>query len=182
MKIYTRTGDTGKTSLFDNTRVWKSSRRVDTYGTIDELNSVLGMAAAELSGSIPYKKKLVKLIEQIQRDLFVLGSCLATPGSHVLDFDVKERVVYFEQQIDEMTDQLPQLANFILPGGGRASATLHIARSISRRAERNLVALILEEEVDPLIIAYVNRLSDLLFTMSRYANHKEHKKETTWKR
>ena len=183
MKIYTRTGDRGKTSLFDNTRVWKNSLRVDTYGTIDELNSMVGVVVAYLDARKTRKRKyLSDILLQIQKDLFAIGSSLATPGSRVLDFDITARITLFENSIDEMTEKLPELTNFILPGGSVIGAHLHAARTISRRAERHLVSLILEEEIDPLIISYVNRLSDLLFTMSRFANNIEHKKETIWQR
>lgn len=183
MKIYTRSGDGGKTSLFDNTRVWKNSLRVDTYGTIDELNATLGIITAEIGSSRAKKLRyILKIVIQIQKDLFVLGSSLATPASNVMDFNVNTRIAEFEGWIDEMWSQCPQLHNFILPGGGKIGAQFHVSRTVCRRAERKLIALNLEEQIDPLIIAYINRLSDLLIALSRYANHIEHKKETIWQR
>jgi cob(I)alamin adenosyltransferase len=178
MAIYTRTGDKGKTSLFGGSRVLKSDIRVEAYGTIDELNSMLGFKIVFLD-----KKSVMTLkqeLEHIQQDLFAIGSALATPGANSvngLDLRIKE----FEMLIDALTDQLPQLQNFILPGGGEAGSLLHIARTITRRAERCIVALMQQEEVDSGILMYFNRLSDLLFTMARYANNLEKKKETIWK-
>jgi cob(I)alamin adenosyltransferase len=176
MKIYTRTGDKGKTSLFDGTRVLKSHVRVEAYGTIDELNSMLGAAASQL------KSKNVKLrteLEHIQHDLFAIGSALATPAPLPV-VGLEERAKAFEQVIDEMTIQMPELQQFILPGGSVASSLLHVARTITRRAERQLVALTQTEDIDPAIVMYVNRLSDLLFTAARFVNHTEKKKEVTW--
>jgi len=174
MPIYTRTGDKGKTSLFDGTRVLKSHPRVDAYGTIDELNSVLGFAMAQI------KNKNIKTeLEEVQHDLLEIGSALAMP--HPLPVTgLEKRATQFEKLIDEMTEQMPKLKNFILPGGGIAGASLHIARTIARRAERQLVALMQIEEVDQTIVLYLNRLSDLLFTMARYANYLEKQKEIKW--
>lgn len=176
MPIYTRTGDKGKTSLFDGTRVLKSHVRVEAYGTIDELNSMLGAAASQL------KTKDVKLkteLEQIQHDLFAIGSALATPAPLPV-IGLAERSKEFEKVIDGLTAKLPELTQFILPGGSRAGSLLHVARTITRRAERQLVALMQEEEIDQAIIVYVNRLSDLLFTAARFANYTEKKKEIVW--
>lgn len=174
MPIYTRTGDKGKTSLFDGTRVLKSHPRVDAYGTIDELNSVLGLAIAEIKN-----KEMRNELEEVQHDLLEIGSALAMP--HPLPvIGLEKRVKQFEKSIDEMTEQMPRLKNFILPGGGTAGASLHIARTIARRAERQLVALMQIEEVDQTIVVYLNRLSDLLFTMARYANYLDKQKEIKW--
>jgi cob(I)alamin adenosyltransferase len=176
MPIYTRTGDKGKTSLFDGTRVLKSDKRVEAYGTIDELNSMIGAAAAHIStknGTV--KKELGK----IQHDLLDIGSTLATPHPMPV-VGLEKRPKEFEQLIDKMTGKMPELKAFILPGGGKAGSILHVARTITRRAERQLVALMQKEEVDSAIITYINRLSDLLFTMARYVNHVEKKKEITW--
>ncbi len=176
MPIYTRTGDKGKTSLFDGTRVLKSHPRVNTYGTIDELNSTIGSILAYL----PAKHRLVKKeLEKIQHELFDIGSALATP--HPLPvIGLQDRPKDFEKLIDTMTAKMPELKAFILPGGSKAGSLLHIARTIVRRAERQLVELMQQEDVDNAIVIYLNRLSDLLFTMARYVNHVDKKKEIKW--
>ena len=179
MPIYTRTGDKGETSLFDGTRVSKSHPRVETYATVDELNSVLG----EVLAFLPKAKfqKLAKDIEAIQHDLFAIGSALATPHPlPVIGLDTRPKE--FEELIDAMTKKLPELKNFILPGGGKSGSQLHVARTLARRAERRLVALMEHEEVDPHIVKYLNRLSDLLFTMARFVNHQMKEKEIIWKK
>ena len=179
MPIYTRTGDKGKTSLFGGSRVFKSDIRVETYGTIDELNSMLGLTIVFLTkkSEDPIKQEL----EHVQQDLFNIGSVLATPGINSIK-GLEKRIKEFEELIDLLTIQLPQLQNFILPGGGEAGALLHVARTITRRAERCIVSLMQQEEVDVRIVMYINRLSDLLFTMARFVNCKEHRKETVWKK
>lgn len=177
MPIYTRRGDRGQTSLFGGTRVLKSETRVDTYGTIDELNSVLGLAVSHLSlKHVSLKKEL----EIIQRTLFSIGSYLANPNAEPVP-GLSERVGEFERLIDEQTKKMPELHNFILPGGGKAGASLHQARTVCRRAERRLVALMQEEELDENVVKYLNRLSDLLFSSARFVNHIEKKTETIWK-
>ncbi len=180
MPIYTRTGDKGLTSLFDKTRVLKSSERVETYGTIDELNSAIGAAIAVLSSkykvlSIDVKKEL----ELVQHDLLEIGSALANLKSLPVK-GLSKRPTDFENLIDKMTAKIPELKNFILPGGSKAGSLLHVARTIARRAERRIVHLIQTEEIDQDVVVYVNRLSDLLFTMARYVNNLEKKKETKW--
>jgi cob(I)alamin adenosyltransferase len=181
MPIYTRTGDKGKTSLFDGSRVLKSHQRVNTYGTIDELNSALGVASAEINDSGLQIKEVKEELEQIQHDLFAIGSALATPHPlPVVGLDMRAKD--FEQLIDNLTGQMPELRQFILPGGGKAGAQLHVCRTIARRAERQLVQLMQKEEVDETIVVYLNRLSDLLFTMARYMNFVEKKKEIKWKK
>ena len=181
-KIYTKTGDKGKTSLFDGTRVGKSNIRLESYGTVDELNSLLGVILAELrnkKNTLKIKKELI----QIQKDLFEIGSYLANPNAK---YEIKNlqyfdsRVKKFETFIDEMTDKLPVLRNFILPGGGKAGALLQLIRTVVRRSERRLIALSEKEKVDESFIRYFNRLSDLVFTMSRYVNILEKKKENIW--
>lgn len=181
VKIYTRTGDKGETSLFGGKRVVKSSGRVDTYGTVDELNSVVGVAVAHLGVS---ERAVKKELEKIQNDLLGIGSYLASPGMKSQEVRIKhlpKRVEELEKYIDLLTAKLPELRNFILPGGGKAGAFLHQARTVCRRAERRLVALANKEEVDDSILKYFNRLSDALFTMARFVNHREKKKETIWK-
>ncbi len=182
MPIYTRTGDKGTTSLFDKTRVLKSADRVETYGTIDELNSTIGAAIAHIKDQKSKSKDTINLkkeLENIQHDLLEIGSSLANPKALPIK-DLNSRPTDFEKVIDKMTAAIPELKNFILPGGGKAGSFLHVARTIARRAERRIVHLIQTEEIDQDVVIYVNRLSDLLFTMARYVNHKEKKKETKW--
>ncbi|HVF69158.1 MAG TPA: cob(I)yrinic acid a,c-diamide adenosyltransferase [Xanthomonadales bacterium] len=181
MPIYTRTGDKGTTSLFDKTRVLKSSDRVDTYGTIDELNSAIGAAISQLKRSKKQELRIKDELEKVQHDLLEIGSALANPKSLPIK-DLNSRPTDFEKLIDKMTAKIPELKNFILPGGSKAGSLLHVARTIARRSERRIVHLIQTEEIDQDIVIYVNRLSDLLFTMARYVNHKEKKKETIWKK
>src|SRR5579862_9172665 len=148
MAIYTRTGDKGKTSLFDGTRVLKSSVRVETYGTIDELNSFVGMARSEVESSKlkvqSEKQKLVRALEEIQHDLLSVGSTLATPAGMPV-IGLEERPGDFEKLIDAMTAAMPELKNFVLPGGGKASASLHVCRVVARRAERRVIGLMQTE-------------------------------------
>ena len=180
MPIYTRTGDKGETSLYGGKRVSKASQRVDTYGTVDELNSLIGVVVAHLRAS---QRPIEILLERIQNDLLTIGSALASPGVKNQTLDIKKletQVIEFEKEIDKMTSKMPELHNFILPGGGKAGAFLHQARTVCRRCERRIIELAGKEEVDEAIIKYFNRLSDLLFTMARYINHKEKKKETKW--
>lgn len=194
MKIYTRTGDKGKTSLFDGTRVLKSNARVDAYGTIDELNSNIGFAISQLKASYSSSERsesrssrqartinIKEELEEIQHDLFAIGSVLAMPHAMPV-VGLESRPQEFEGLIDRMTAKLPELKQFILPGGSKAAATLHVCRTIARRAERRVVALMQDEEVDTNLVIYVNRLSDLFFTMARYANFVEKKKEVVWKK
>lgn len=165
--IYTKTGDKGKTSLFDGKRVLKSDKKVETYGTVDELNSSIGAASAFI------KVRLInKELEEIQNDLLEIGSSLAVSKTLPVD-QLKNRPVEFEALIDKLTKQLPPLTQFILPGGGKGGALLHVARTVARRAERNVVQLGRYEKIDGIIITYLNRLSDLLFTMARFVNYKE---------
>jgi cob(I)alamin adenosyltransferase len=179
MPIYTRTGDKGKTSLFDGTRVLKSDKRVETYGTIDELNSMIGTAIAEIK-DVRFKiKDVTDELEKIQHDLLDIGSTLATPHPMPV-VGLENRPKEFEHLIDTMTNKMPELKAFILPGGGKAGSFLHVCRTIARRAERQLVALMQKEKVDATVITYINRLSDLLFTMARYVNYVEKKKEVKW--
>ncbi|MEX2007172.1 MAG: cob(I)yrinic acid a,c-diamide adenosyltransferase, partial [Candidatus Levyibacteriota bacterium] len=149
-------------------------------GSVDELNALIGVVLSSKYQVASIKRELI----QIQNDLFLIGSLLAAPNTKYKIHDTKyfsERALEFEKQIDNMTRQLPRLMNFILPGGGEAGATLHLARTVCRRAERVLVSLSRNQRVRPSILIYINRLSDLLFTMARFANLKEKKKETIWK-
>ncbi|MBI4263209.1 MAG: cob(I)yrinic acid a,c-diamide adenosyltransferase [Acidobacteria bacterium] len=179
MKIYTKTGDAGETSLFDNTRVSKADPRVDAYGEVDELNACLGAArAASLHAD------LASVVESIQRDLFALGARLADPSSRIADRVEKAAVTSadverLEQTIDRLEAELPPLRRFILPGGSPAGALLHLARTVCRRAERRVIGLG-PGAVEPMLLVYLNRLSDLLFVMARAANHRGHAPETEW--
>lgn len=177
MKIYTKTGDAGETSLFDNTRVSKADPRVDAYGEVDELNACLGAArAAGLDA------ELSALLEEIQRELFAIGARLADPSrriaARVTKADVVDaQVARLEGTIDRLEGELPPLRRFILPGGAVPGSLLHLARTVCRRAERRVIAL---SAVDPILVIYLNRLSDLLFVMARAANHRSGVAETEW--
>ena len=176
MPIYTRRGDKGQTSLFGGTRLLKSAERVDTYGTVDELNSVLGVAIAHLGSS---HKKIKKFLEGIQNDLFSIGSYLANPKAEPIP-GLSEKIIIFEQTIDQQMGKLPELHNFILPGGSETGASLHQARTVCRRAERRVVSLMQKEDIDENLVKYINRLSDLLFSTARWVNYQDKKKETIW--
>jgi cob(I)alamin adenosyltransferase len=179
MKIYTRTGDDGTTGLFGGRRVAKSDPRIECYGTVDELNATLGMAAALAPAG------LGAMLAQIQNELFVIGSHLATPQddtrrlAQVPDLD-EGAIKRLESQIDAADAELPALRNFILPGGSDAAARLHLARTVCRRAERLLVAFSGEQAIEPLIVQYLNRLSDWLFVYARWCNHKAGVADVPW--
>jgi cob(I)alamin adenosyltransferase len=179
VKIYTKTGDEGETSLFDNTRVSKADARVDAYGEVDELNACLG--AARASG---VQGDLAEPLEAIQRDLFALGARLADPSARIAQRVTKASVTdasveRLEQLIDRLEAELPPLRRFILPGGSPAGALLHLSRTVCRRAERRVIALG-PGSVDPIVIVYLNRLSDLLFVMARAVNHRAGVPEVEW--
>lgn len=183
MPIYTRKGDQGKTSLVNGQKIWKNSQRTTTYGTVDELNCNLGVVVAEIGKSSKRNQaNLLEILTSIQNDLFYIGSFLANPESRDVGIDLKKRVEIFEKKIDEMASRLPVLKNFILPGGGRVGALLQVCRAVARRAEREVITLSQKEKIDENVLVYFNRLSDLLFTMSRFANFSERKKETIWKK
>lgn len=167
MKIYARAGDKGQTSLRSGARVFKNDVRIETLGTLDELNSAIGVAVVFFSDKEhkPLKKKLIN----IQEDLIQISSALAFPVFHKVE-GLDKRVAEFEKLIDALTGQMPPLKNFILPGGTKAGAFLHLSRAITRRAERRAVTLFDKEGIDNNIIIYLNRLSDLLFTMARFSN------------
>lgn len=182
MKIYTRKGDSGETSLFGGQRVTKDHLRVEAYGTVDELNSTLGLAVALLPAEMEeWRPKLV----DIQADCFTLGAILATPNtgdekpSHIPHLP-EGRVLALEAGIDTLDEELEPLASFILPGGSQAAATLHVARSVCRRAERRVVVLTEREDVEPVVIKYLNRLSDFLFTLARAANARQGQSDVEW--
>ena len=179
MKIYTRTGDAGETALFDGSRVSKADARVDAYGHVDELNAVLGQARA--AGVDP---ALDAWLEQLQRDLFALGALLADPASRIAARVTKatlgaDDTARLERWIDEAEAALPPLRRFVLPGGTTAAAALHLARTVCRRAERHIVGLG-PDAVDADLLAYVNRLSDLLFVLARLANARAGVADREW--
>jgi cob(I)alamin adenosyltransferase len=172
-KIYTRTGDDGSTGLGDGTRVAKDSPRVDAYGTVDELNSALGIVLAQ---ELPDAVR--EMLVEIQHELFDLGGELCIPGMAMVgDADVTR----LEQRLDSLNDELPPLKDFILPGGGAAAAHCHLARTICRRAERCVVELARDESVRPEAIRYLNRLSDLLFVIARVLARASGHGEVLWR-
>ena len=174
MKIYTRTGDSGETSLFGGSRVRKDDPRIDAYGTIDELNSFIGTARAAWPGS-PIDSEL----ESIQSDLFDVGAQLAAPGNDRFTGARADRAAQLESAIDDMERDLPPLKNFILPGGSAAASQLHVARTVCRRAERLVVSL--HDAGLEATIVYLNRLSDYLFVAARFANARLGVDDVTWK-
>lgn len=181
MTIYTRTGDAGETGLFGGGRVPKDHARVQAYGDVDELNSVLGVARATQPVQF-----FDELLETVQRDLFALGGQLATPDPEKVRKALEKaelsdsRVTVFERVMDEADRELPALRAFVLPAGTPKAATLHHARTVCRRAERSVVTLSREAEVPELFLVYLNRLSDLLFTLARLANHRDGAGDVTW--
>lgn len=171
-KIYTKTGDDGSTGLVDGSRRQKSNLRVEAYGTIDEANAALGLVRFHTADN----KKFDDIFSRIQNDLFDLGADLANPengekSSSALRIN-SAQVARLEDEIDKMNSELSPLRSFVLPGGSKAAAFLHLARTIVRRAERVTVALMHEEVVNPSALHYINRLSDLLFVAARFANQK----------
>jgi cob(I)alamin adenosyltransferase len=181
MKIYTKTGDKGATSLIGGTKVPKSDVRIETYGTVDELNSWMGMINDQLND-----EEFRSVIKEIQDRLFTIGSSLATdaekaPKMKLPDLHASD-IAFLEGKIDEMTSQLPLMKSFILPGGHVAVSSIHITRCVCRRAERLAVGMQQHELfVDPQVIQYLNRLSDYLFTLARYAAQKLGAEEIAWK-
>lgn len=173
MPIYTRTGDTGTTALFGGKRVLKCNELVDVYGSIDELNSWIGLVAAQIDST-----EVQEFLSAIQSDLFTIGSHLA--GWKADLSRLSSRVSAMEKQIDTMEETLPKLVNFILPGGSQLGATVHLARGVCRRVERQAVALHQKEPVDAKIITYLNRLSDLLFMLARFINKEQGVAEVIW--
>lgn len=176
MKIYTKKGDTGETSLIGGTRVPKHHIRIEAYGTVDELNSYLGWLGEQQE--LATQKVLLKFI---QDKLFVIGSHLANDDSKMQLPEIKEEdITQLETSIDEMEADLPALKNFVLPGGHSVNAMTHIARCVCRRAERNVVHLMEFTTVEPLILHFLNRLSDWLFVLSRYITYSTKSEEIAW--
>ncbi len=178
MKLYTRTGDTGETALFDNSRVSKADPRVDAYGEVDELNAWLGLARAR-----GLDRDLDAECLHIQRDLFAVGAQLADPADRLASrvskaFLTEADVTRLEDVIDRLEQEVPPLTRFILAGGAETGAAIHVARTVCRRAERRIVGLV--PQPDLLLIQYMNRLSDLLFVLARVVNHRAHQPETEW--
>jgi cob(I)alamin adenosyltransferase len=183
-KLYTRSGDTGLTGLFGGGRVPKDHPRVAAYGAVDELNSALGVAIAFLTDA-----NLIAELTSVQNELFNIGSELAseTAGKKAAAFgqlftDSDRKIAALESLTDQFDTSLPQLETFILPSGSQAGALLHLCRTVCRRAEREVVHLHHEEPVNPDLIRYLNRLSDLLFALARYVNHADGKPETLWRK
>jgi len=180
-KIYTRTGDDGLTSLFGGERVNKSHPRIDAYGTVDETNSFIGLARAHLEDR-PGLERLDPVLQRLQEELFILGADLATPddAKSVVPRITTAHVEALEADIDAFSDDLDPLKNFILPGGTPGAATLHTARTTCRRAERLTVKAAALEPVNEQSAVYLNRLSDLLFVLARWANRQDGVREDTW--
>ena len=181
IKIYTKTGDLGKTSLIGGTRVPKSHLRIETYGTVDELNSFIGFLYDQLTD-----ERTMRILREIQDRLFTIGSSLACdpekePKMKLPDLK-EEDVQLLEKEIDEMNEVLKPMKSFILPGGSMAVSSAHIARCVCRRAERNCVNMLEHEMfIDPLVIKYLNRLSDHLFVLARFIAHLSGVSEVEWK-
>lgn len=180
MKIYTKTGDGGQTSLFGGKRVAKDDLRIEAYGTVDELNSVLGLVA-----SFSVWTEIKRIVYELQKDLFRVGADLATPMEKGETSKIKrtdeEMVLKLEKEIDRVDKLIPELKNFILPGGNDAAAFLHFGRTVCRRAERRVVSLNEIEKVNEKVKVYLNRLSDFLFVLSRYENYLSGNLEVEWK-
>jgi cob(I)alamin adenosyltransferase len=181
MKIYTKTGDAGQTGLFGGGRVSKADPRVEAYGDVDELNAVIGMVRA--ADVMP---RVDEVLLPIQRDLFSLGALLATPDlekmhDHLAKAQIDDgRIRELEQAIDMCDKELEPLRAFIVPGGTQKAAALHVARTVCRRAERRVIHLQTEVEIPQIVVVYLNRLSDLLFTLARVANSRAGAGEVTW--
>lgn len=178
MKIYTRKGDQGETSLMGGTRISKAELRIEAYGTVDELNSCLGLVRDHAQNQVENP-----LLERIQNQLFTIGSNLAAEPGRELPLPQMEKgaAAALEEAMDALDAQLTPLRNFILPGGDRTASFCHLARCVARRAERRVVALAGQEEVDPELIRYLNRLSDYLFVLARFYTHTHGGTETPWK-
>jgi len=185
LKIYTKTGDKGETGLYGGKRVRKDNLRVRAYGDIDETNAAIGIARSYIvegsSGSREILNYIDQVLETVQNKLFSLGAMLA--GSEDQNYSIKDSdLEYLERCIDHMDEHVQPIKAFILPYGTDLSARLHLARTVARRAERSIVALSGEEQIDPNILSYSNRLSDFLFTLARFANKAQGVPDTLWKK
>lgn len=178
MKIYTKGGDKGETGLYGGARVLKDHLRIEAYGTLDEANAVIGIACSVMNAADPLRARLA----EIQAELFQLGAELATPQGKTSGMALIDdgQITALEQEIDRMEAKLSPLKNFILPGGTQASAYLHLARTVVRRAERKLVTLNRDEPVRDVTIRYVNRLSDYLFVCARFVNYESNTDDVPW--
>ena len=189
MNIYTGTGDRGKTSLFSGQRISKADARIEAYGDLDELNSIIGALVASLG---PGHSGPVEELQQIQMDLFSIGALLATtpdsPSMDAIAGIAQEQIVFLEKSIDRMTDALPELKSFILPGGHSTAAWAHMARTVCRRTERRIVGFLdasfqmQAPDAYQRALIYINRLSDYLFVVARYCNHLFDAREKLWER
>ncbi len=178
MKIYTKFGDSGETALYGGTRIPKDALQIEALGSVDELNAYIGYAQTLMDD-----EEISVLLIRIQNHLFSLGADLATPESHSKSADMRissDFTSEMEDAIDTLTEELPPLTNFILPGGCEAGSVMHVARAVCRRSERCIVRLSRETEVNPEIIRCLNRLSDLLFVMARVVNHRSQAPEPIW--
>lgn len=195
MKIYTKTGDTGETGMMGGKRLSKDSPRIQAQGDIDELNAMLGVCRAQHDEKfkehasrnleqtlVPADELLQKILHVLQQEIFILGADISTPldSQHTVPRIKKTQITQQEKWIDEMDNQLESLRHFILPGGSIMAANLHLARTVCRRTERSAVTLSSQEKINPLAIIYLNRLSDLLFIMARFANKMAKTGEEKW--
>ena len=180
-RIYTRTGDDGTTSLFGGERVGKGNARIDAYGTVDEANSVVGLARSHLSGAAG-EERLDPVLSDVQEELFIVGADLATPvdGKPVVPRIKPHHVESVEERIDAFDEELKPLKSFVLPGGTPAGASLHSARTVCRRAERLVVQASASTPINEKTKVYLNRLSDLFFVLARWANKQAGVREDTW--
>ncbi len=177
MKIYTKTGDKGETSLFGGQRVWKDDLRIESYGTVDELNSLIGLALTET-----VYEEIQEVLKRIQNKLFTVGADLATPEDkkiHIKRVD-QSFIDESEKDIDYFSSKVPELREFVLPGGTKAAALLHVCRTVCRRAERNIIALNKSVAINDNILVYLNRLSDLFFVLARFDNYVNGTPDIKW--
>jgi cob(I)alamin adenosyltransferase len=174
MKIYTKFGDAGNTTLLGGTVVSKDELAVGAYGSVDEFNAFLGTVL-----SFSEMEEITESLKRIQSDLFIIGAELASKGNHKTISPM--RISELEAEIDKLAAELPPLNNFILPGGSKTASLIHLARTVCRRAEREVVALSKKEKVNPITITYLNRVGDLLFMLARHVNYKKKVNETLWK-
>jgi cob(I)alamin adenosyltransferase len=187
MKLYTKQGDDGGTVLFDGTRVQKNDPRVAAYGDVDELNSQIGVAIATLQLARPAERwaTLIQRMTQIQNELFTLGAELATPqdapNRHKIPKIIADHSAQLEGWIDDAVAPVTPLREFVLPGGSLPASHLHVCRTVCRRAERGVVTLAQQGPINPEVVIYLNRLSDLFFAWSRLANHLEGVPDVPWK-